>query len=354
VRMEAWHNEAARRNATEAALSLRPFYDRVAILAEPVRVDADCRAPALPEAEVEKRRGWYENAHKVVTEKQLLLAGDDGGVSAAAADSTRQLTVEAPCEGDARCVSLPNGPNPNAPCRVILCIMDPGRGFTGARAMADDLGRHAEVISLTLPGRLGRAAETIRDLTLNAQCVRCHRTLVDQGYLSTKPYALYGHGAGATVAYEVAQLQMISKGRMPTRLFVSGCRAPQNFTGSPGPPPFDGRAALSSRSDVNLLAFFWRIRNVVSDDANLAAEADAPEESEDEFAEQRFKAARDRAAIEAAAQRRSEAELDLMWSQAAWRRRTSGPSMRTHNESSSRRRRPWPPCACPRLRPLSP
>lgn len=78
-----------------------------------------------------------------------------------------------------------------------------------------------EVLAVQYPGRQDRRHEP---------CIRTVDALVEAllpelGQWTGRPFALFGHSLGATLAYETAR-RLAASGRDPVHLFVSGRRAP--------------------------------------------------------------------------------------------------------------------------------
>lgn len=94
-----------------------------------------------------------------------------------------------------------------------------------------DLPDNIEVVPVEFPGRGARIAEAPLT-TVDAIALDVLGPLLDR---IDRPYALFGHSLGATVAFELARRLEHLHGRPATHLFVSGHRAPQL------PPPVDGQ-----------------------------------------------------------------------------------------------------------------
>lgn len=112
----------------------------------------------------------------------------------------------------------------------LFCFPYAGGGASIYRDWARILPNNVEVFPVQLPGREGR---------LNEQAFTEPTLLTDMlvevllPYLD-EPFIFFGHSLGARTCFEVARgLRRLGK-PLPTRLFVSGCRAPQ--IESPEPP----------------------------------------------------------------------------------------------------------------------
>lgn len=112
-------------------------------------------------------------------------------------------------------------PNPSAPVR-LFCLPHGGGAASVFREWAPCLPA-VEVAAIQLPGRESRLGEPPLDRM---------GELVDQ--LSEdirrhlgRPFAFFGHSAGARVAFELARHLRAGGGPEPARLYVSACPAPQ-------------------------------------------------------------------------------------------------------------------------------
>ena len=85
------------------------------------------------------------------------------------------------------------------------------------------LPNEIEVSPVHLPGRGKRVREKIfTELLALAEVLTA-----ELSPHVAKPYALFGHSVGATIAFEVARGLRREGLPLPLHLFVSGCRAPQ-------------------------------------------------------------------------------------------------------------------------------
>lgn len=119
----------------------------------------------------------------------------------------------------------------------LICFSQAGADPEQFRSWAPGLSQHIELLAFTLPGHGTRQSE--------APYEQWSPLLADaftalEPYLS-EPHALFGHGLGAILCYELAKL---TEARYPGRtrhLFVSGCRspgsaaAPLSLNGLPAP-----------------------------------------------------------------------------------------------------------------------
>lgn len=112
-------------------------------------------------------------------------------------------------------------PNPDAGIRLI-CLPHAGGSapfyFPVSRALAPEI----EVLAVQYPGRMDRRKEPlIGSIDTLAEVL----FEVLEPVLDDKPYALFGHSMGATVAFELAR-RFEAIGKRPRHLFASGRRAP--------------------------------------------------------------------------------------------------------------------------------
>ena len=104
----------------------------------------------------------------------------------------------------------------------LFCFPYGGRGAALFRSWQGSLSPEVDVCAVQLPGRENRSREapftSVRDLS-----VELARELRPQ---FAPPFALFGHGVGALVAFELARRLREQGGPAPVHLFVSGQRPP--------------------------------------------------------------------------------------------------------------------------------
>jgi medium-chain acyl-[acyl-carrier-protein] hydrolase len=113
-------------------------------------------------------------------------------------------------------------PRPGAEVR-LFCFPYAGGGASVFRDWAGRLPGHVETCPVQLPGRETRFREPAftRVAPLVETLAKSLRPKLDQ------PFAFFGHSLGALVAFELSRRLQRDHGLQPTRLFVSGCGAPQ-------------------------------------------------------------------------------------------------------------------------------
>jgi medium-chain acyl-[acyl-carrier-protein] hydrolase len=114
-------------------------------------------------------------------------------------------------------------PRPNSAARLrLFCIPYAGGGASAFRGWWDELPAQIEVCPIQLPGRENRMAEP-----LFQRVTPLVQALADGiGPSLAIPFALFGHSAGAKVAFELGRELRRRGAATPTHLFVSGRRAP--------------------------------------------------------------------------------------------------------------------------------
>ncbi|MFG2096163.1 thioesterase II family protein [Streptomyces sp. NPDC048612] len=104
----------------------------------------------------------------------------------------------------------------------LFCFPHAGASASAYLSVARRLSPAVEAIAVQYPGRQDRRNEPFLesvDEVVDA-LVPALRVSAD------RPYALFGHSLGATLAYETARRLSAEDGRSPARLFVSGRRSP--------------------------------------------------------------------------------------------------------------------------------
>jgi surfactin synthase thioesterase subunit len=113
-------------------------------------------------------------------------------------------------------------PRPQAKVRLI-CFPYAGAGASVFRLWSHGLPPELEVVAVQLPGREGR----LREPALTCVAAIVGALLPALLPCLDRPFALFGHSMGATVAREVVRALQSGGGPMPEHLFVSARRAPQ-------------------------------------------------------------------------------------------------------------------------------
>lgn len=111
-------------------------------------------------------------------------------------------------------------PAPAAPQRLI-CLPHAGASATYFFPISAALSPAVDVVAVQYPGRQERRHEPCRE---SVDELADELTVLIRD-LSDRPFALFGHSLGATVAYEVAR-RLEVEGIAATALFASGRRAP--------------------------------------------------------------------------------------------------------------------------------
>jgi medium-chain acyl-[acyl-carrier-protein] hydrolase len=113
-------------------------------------------------------------------------------------------------------------PNPQASSR-LFCFPYAGGGADIFRRWALNLSSAIEVCAVQLPGRGRRIKEPpYTRLSMMVDEI----DIAIRAYLD-KPFFFFGHSMGAILGFELAHRLRREVGLEPSRLLVSGCRAPQ-------------------------------------------------------------------------------------------------------------------------------
>jgi surfactin synthase thioesterase subunit len=111
---------------------------------------------------------------------------------------------------------------PSAEAAVqLVCLPHAGGSAPFYRPVAQALSPRIEVLSVQYPGRQDRRREPLLD-SIEALADEVHRAVAAT---VDRPFALFGHSMGATLAFEVAR-RCEEAGLKPLRVFASGRRAP--------------------------------------------------------------------------------------------------------------------------------
>jgi len=111
-------------------------------------------------------------------------------------------------------------PCPQAAVQLV-CLPHAGGSAPFYRPVAQALHPRIEVLAVQYPGRQDRLREPMVD-NLPDLADRIARVLASA---LDRPYAIFGHSMGATLAYEVG-VRLEAAGRPPLHVFASGRRAP--------------------------------------------------------------------------------------------------------------------------------
>lgn len=108
---------------------------------------------------------------------------------------------------------------------TLVCLPHAGGSASFFFPVSRELGPEFEVLAVQYPGRQDRRHEPNID-----SLPRMADEIVEAlRHLDDRPFALFGHSMGAMLAYEVT-LRLADAGlRTPTRIFVSGRRAPSRY-----------------------------------------------------------------------------------------------------------------------------
>ncbi len=114
-------------------------------------------------------------------------------------------------------------PGAHAPRARLFCFPYAGGSAHEFLAWQDMLGPAIEVCAVQLPGRGARWSET----PYTRIDMLVHDLAPHVLPLLDRPYAFFGHSLGALVAFELCRRLHLQQAPLPSRLFASGCGAPQ-------------------------------------------------------------------------------------------------------------------------------
>ncbi len=152
-------------------------------------------------------------------------------------------------------------PRPDAP-RVLLCFSYCGGATAALRPWIHTVPDDVDLGLVCLPGRERRIAEPPAQRW--DDLMRAAMTSVTS--VASRPYVLFGHSAGAWVAFEAAVHMQRSGGPDPQALVVSASNAPSQSAEERGKPP------TSRTSDEGLLAWMrdvGQLSEAILDDPDL-------------------------------------------------------------------------------------
>lgn len=121
----------------------------------------------------------------------------------------------------------------------LICFSQAGAGVDPFCSWAEGLNDHIELLTFVLPGHGERRDETPYS---EWPPLLANSFTALKPYLS-EPHALFGHGFGALLAYELARLNEAQCPGQTRHLFISGCRSPDCQPGlllDPAPLDKDG------------------------------------------------------------------------------------------------------------------
>eukprot|EP01111_Echinosteliopsis_oligospora_P016074 TRINITY_DN6561_c0_g1_i1.p1 TRINITY_DN6561_c0_g1~~TRINITY_DN6561_c0_g1_i1.p1 ORF type:complete len:280 (-),score=69.45 TRINITY_DN6561_c0_g1_i1:41-880(-) len=114
----------------------------------------------------------------------------------------------------------------------LFCFHHAGASAASFREWSTLIIPDVQVIAIELPGHQTRSGEPfIEDV------VEAAKKIVDDGIMSLldRPFFMFGHSFGASIAFEVVRYLESSYNIAPIMLFVSGCKGPEQRT--PDDPP---------------------------------------------------------------------------------------------------------------------
>ncbi|WP_259740300.1 thioesterase II family protein [Pseudomonas brassicacearum] len=121
----------------------------------------------------------------------------------------------------------------------LICFCEAGADPEQLRSWTQSLSEHIELLAFRFPGHGNPRNQTLYE--------QWPPLLVDafaalQPYLS-EPHALFGHGLGAILAYELAKLSEVRCPGQTRHLFISGCPSPDTHPATA--PLYKGHAPSS-------------------------------------------------------------------------------------------------------------
>lgn len=105
----------------------------------------------------------------------------------------------------------------------LFCFPYAGGNAFGFARWQDSLSPAIEVCAIQAPGRGARIAEP----PIDALPVLLRALAPEVARFDDLPFSFFGHSVGALVAFELTRYLRLHGMRLPERLIVSGCQAPQ-------------------------------------------------------------------------------------------------------------------------------
>lgn len=162
--------------------------------------------------------------------------------------------------GSANQAFLYGQPSPAAGLRVF-CLPYAGKGASVYRRWWEASDRLIEFVPVQLPGRENRFREPLIDDMREL----VESLAADIAPHAERPYALFGHSMGASIAFELAHRLTDLGAHRPQHLVVAGCAAPHRQQAAP---------SVRSRTDAELVTELRRLGgtpHAVLDDERLLA-----------------------------------------------------------------------------------
>ncbi|MFC3032190.1 thioesterase II family protein [Pseudoalteromonas fenneropenaei] len=111
--------------------------------------------------------------------------------------------------------------NPNATIR-LFCFPYAGGSSSIFTSWVNFVAPHIELVFVHLPGRGIRMMEEPHEFMEDVIA----ELLAEHSFISSKPFAFFGHSLGSRIAYELTQQLHYHRFPLPEMLFVSASRAP--------------------------------------------------------------------------------------------------------------------------------